>query len=163
MKLSFLTSEGNWVIHFDKSVLDGLGQWHQDTFKDEKDGGNNLFADCIKSKWTREQVEDELLALIKRHCPEKMCSLAGSSIHIDKRVLEQEMPKVHSYIHYRIIDVSSFQAIMRRWTPWMEKKIKAQLARKGPVNVHHRAMDDIEWSISFMRELRTVFDPQSLR
>ncbi|CAF0740666.1 unnamed protein product [Adineta ricciae] len=154
---------GNWVIHFDQSVLSGLGQWHQDTFKDVKDGGNDLFADCLKSKLTREQVEEELLTVIKRHCPEKMCSLAGSSIHIDKRVLEQEMPKVHSYIHYRIIDVSSFQAIMRRWTPWMEKKIKARLARKGPVNVHHRAMDDIEWSISFMRELRTVFDQQPLR
>ncbi|CAF1593294.1 unnamed protein product [Rotaria sp. Silwood1] len=145
---------GSWVIHFDRSVLAGLGQWHQDTFANADKGGNDLFADVLKSKLTREQVEEELLDKLQRHCPAKMCPLAGSSIHIDKQVLKLQMPKVHDYLHYRIIDVSSFQAVMRRWAPWIEMKIKKNLAKHGQETVNHRAMDDIEWSISFMKEFR---------
>lgn len=109
---------------------------------------------------TKEEVEHELLNLLKRHCPEKMCPLAGSSIHTDKEVLKRCMPEVHNYLHYRIIDVSSFQAIMRRWTPWIESKIKKQLATNGQQIVKHRAMDDIEWSIAFMTMLRPHLEKQ---
>ena len=144
----------NWVIHFEKSELEKLGDWHQKTFKRRQQGGNNLFHDCIKSKLTRAQVERELLALLERYCPEKKCPLAGSSIHIDKEVLKKCMPKVHDYLHYRVIDVSSFQAIMRRWTPWIESQIKGQLSTDGQEEVKHRAMDDIKWSIAFMKMFR---------
>ncbi|UJR14349.1 hypothetical protein I4U23_001345 [Adineta vaga] len=154
--------KGNWVIHFDQSALDKLGDRHQKTFADRKNGGNNLFADCLKSRLTKDQVENELLTLIQRHCPPKMCSLAGSSIHIDKRVLELQMPKVHDYLHYRIIDVSSFQAIMKRWAPWLERKIKDQVVRNGSDTVNHRAMDDIIWSISYMREMRSCLNKLAL-
>ncbi|CAF1065690.1 unnamed protein product [Rotaria sordida] len=151
----------NWVIHFNQSVLDGLGQWHQDTFANREKGGNDLFADVLKSRLKKEQVEEELLAKLKIHCPAKMCPLAGSSIHIDKQVLQLRMPKVHDYLHYRIIDVSSFQAVMRRWAPWIEADIKKQLAKKGQETVNHRAMDDIEWSIAFMREFQTFLTKQN--
>ncbi|CAF3940248.1 unnamed protein product [Adineta steineri] len=156
-------AQGNWVIHFDQSVLTTLGQWHQDTFADRDKKGNGLFADVLKSKLTKEEVEEKLLTLIQQYCPAQKCPLAGSSIHIDKHVLQLQMPKVHSYLHYRIIDVSSFQGIMRRWAPWMENKIKDQLAKKGQDDVNHRAMDDIKWSISFMREFRPILEKQQPR
>jgi oligoribonuclease len=158
--LCFCIFKANWVIHFDQSVLETLGSWHQKTFADIADSGNGLLADVLKSKLTKEQVEDELLALIKRHCPPKTCPLAGSSIHIDKHVLQLRMPRVHDYLHYRIIDVSSFQGIMRRWAPWVEADIKKRLAKKGQETVNHRAMDDIEWSIAFMREFRPILARQ---
>jgi oligoribonuclease len=85
-----------------------------------------------------------------------MCSLGGSSIHIDRQVLKKCMPKVHDYLHYRIIDVTSFQLIMQRWVPETERKIKRDLARSGQETVNHRAMDDIKWSISFMKQLKHV-------
>ncbi|CAF4185820.1 unnamed protein product, partial [Adineta steineri] len=144
----------NWVIGFKKEVLDSLANWHQETFADCDKGGNGLFADVLKSKITREQVEKELLSLLKQYCVEKKCPLGGSSVHIDKEVLKLRMQSVHDYLHYRIIDVSSFQGIMRRWAPWIETDIKKSLARKGQESVNHRAMDDIEWSIAFMREFR---------
>jgi oligoribonuclease len=150
----------NWVIHFEQNVLDGLAEWHQKTFADKNGGGNGLFADVLKSTFTNDEVEEQLLDLLKRHCQEGKCSLAGSSIHIDKEVLKLRMPKVHAYLHYRIIDVSSFQAIIRRWAPWIEQDIKKRLATKGQETVNHRAMDDIEWSISFMREFRPVLTKQ---
>jgi len=139
-------------------VLATLGHWHQKTFANVDQEGNGLFADVLKSKLTKDQVEEELLALIKRHCPPKVCSLAGSSIHIDKQVLQKCMPKVHDYLHYRIIDVTSFQLIMRRWIPDVEAKIKRHVATNGQDIVNHRAMDDIKWSISFMKQLRRTLD-----
>ena len=148
-----------WVIHFDESVLKGLGDWHQGMFKDRSKGGNNLFADVLKSRLTKEEVEDELLDLLKEHCPEGKCPLAGSSIHIDREVLKQEMPKVHKYLHYRIIDVSSFQGIMKRWAPWIDRKMKEKLGDHGQETVNHRAMDDIKWSISVMKEFRPILVP----
>jgi len=96
--------------------------------------------------------------LLKQYCPRKQCSLAGSSIHIDKEVLKLRMAKVHDYLHYRIIDVSSFQAIMRRWAPEIEKEIKKQQSPNGPEDVKHRAMDDIKWSISFMKLFRPFLE-----
>ncbi len=130
-----------------------LGKWHQDTFTDQK-GGNGLFADVMRSKITKEQVEQELLDLLKCHCSEKKCSLAGSSIHCDKEVLKLRMPKVNDYLHHRIMDVSSIQAAMRIWAPCIESNITKQLTAKGQKIVNHRAMDDIIWSISFMKEFR---------
>ena len=147
-----------WVIHFEKQELDGLGQWHQEHFGPPSNGkgGNDLFADCIKSKLTNDYVENALLTLLKKYCPEGKCSLAGSSIHTDKLVLKTCMPKVHNYLHYRIIDVSSIQAVMKRWASDIESKIKNRLANGGQGTVNHRAMDDIRWSISYMKAFRKL-------
>ena len=151
-------SLANWVIHFDEAELAKLGTWHQNTFKDIEDGGNGLFADSIKSRLTKEEVEQKLLDLLKRNCVEKQCILAGSSIHTDKDVLKRCMPRVHDFLHYRIIDVSSFQAIMKRWAPRTESKMKRHLATNGQETVNHRAMDDIEWSISLMSQFKPFLE-----
>lgn len=145
----------NWVIHFDETVLKGLADWHQKTFASVAKGGNGLFDDILKSKLTLKKVQKELLTMIQKHCPEKMCYLAGSSIHIDKDVLKKEMPEVHDYLHYRIIDVTSVQTTVRRWAPWIEVNIKKNLAKARQDVVSHRAMDDIEWSIAFMKGFRS--------
>lgn len=150
----------NWVIHFDRSVLEKLGDWHQKTFADISKEGNGLFADVIKSKLTKDEVEEQLLALFQRHCPPESCPLAGNSIHTDKVVLKQCMPKAHKYLHYRIIDVTSFQLIMSRWVPEKDREIKKGMAKGSSSQDSglHRAMYDIERSIAYMKELRSVFD-----
>jgi oligoribonuclease (3'-5' exoribonuclease) len=51
----------NWVIHFEQNVLDGLAEWHQKTFADKNGGGNGLFADVLKSTFTNDEVEEQLL------------------------------------------------------------------------------------------------------
>lgn len=141
-------------------MLKSLGDWHQKHFADVIEEGNGLFADVLKSKLTKDQVEDELLALLKRHCPPKACPLAGNSIHTDKKVLEKCMPRAHDYMHYQIIDVTSFQLIMRRWVPELELKMKRQMAAasNGQELAAHRAMNDIQRSIDIMKQLRRIFD-----
>ncbi|CAF3124557.1 unnamed protein product [Rotaria sp. Silwood2] len=140
-----------WVIHYDQTELDTLGSWHQEQFKSVDQGGNGLFDACIKSTLSESDVEKKLLKILQRHCPEKECSLAGSSIHIDKEVLKQRMPNAHNYLHYRIVDVSSFRGMLKRWAPRNELKFVSKLSNNGRDTVNHRAMDDIEYSIELMK------------
>ncbi len=129
-------------------------------------GGNGLFDDILASKTTKEEMESQLLELIKRHCPEKSCPLAGSSIHWDREVVRLRMPTVYNYLHYRIIDVSSFNGMVERWsTPekWVEKEkyvenIMQEKYRSNPNgNEAHRAMYDIERSIEILKLFKTCF------
>ncbi|CAF1476000.1 unnamed protein product [Adineta ricciae] len=145
-----------WIIHFEKEFLNGLSQWHQNAFKDIEDGGNGLFRDVYNSEIRKEDVEKELLEFLKEFCPEKTCPLAGSSIHSDKAVLKVEMPSVYHYLHHRVIDVSSFQEILKRWAPKINSQFCKDLISSGKGNVNHRAMDDILWSIEMMKLFRPL-------
>ncbi|CAF2033399.1 unnamed protein product [Rotaria magnacalcarata] len=82
----------------------------------EKTGGNGLFDDVFVSKTTKEEMESQLLDVIKRHCPEKSCPLTSSSIHWDREVVRLRMQSIFNHLHYRIIDVSSFYEMIQRWS-----------------------------------------------
>jgi oligoribonuclease len=83
----------------------------------------------------------------------KTAPLAGNSIATDRSFISRDMPKLDSYLHYRMIDVSSIKELCRRWYP----RIYYGQPAKG---LAHRALADIHESI---RELqyyrRTAFVP----
>lgn len=60
------------------------------------------------------------------------------------------MPKIHEFLNYRIIDVSSIKEAARRWYPNNPHTsfVKAQ---------NHRAMEDILQSIEELKHYRTFF------
>ncbi len=99
---------------------------------------------------TLEQAESALFEYISERIPEAgKAPLAGSSVHVDRIFLERDMPRVNSYLHYRIIDVSSIKELVRRWYP--------KLYFASPVKVgNHRALGDIKDSIIEMRYYREV-------
>jgi len=157
---------GHWIIHYEKEELEKLSEFHQKTFKSRTDGGNGLFDDVLASKTTKEEMESQLLELIKRHCPEKSCPLAGSSIHVDREVVRLRMPTVYNYLSYRIIDVSSFYGMVERWsTPetWTKKEryIENIMKEKYQSNSNgceaHRVMYDIERSMEMLKLFTTCF------
>jgi len=74
----------------------------------------------------------------------KTAPLAGNSIATDRAFIARDMPKLDSYLHYRMIDVSSIKELCRRWYP----RIYYGQPAKG---LTHRALADIHESI---RELR---------
>jgi oligoribonuclease len=84
----------------------------------------------------------------------KTAPLAGNSIATDRSFIARDMPKLDSYLHYRMIDVSSIKELCRRWYP----RVYYGQPVKG---LAHRALADIHESI---RELkfyrRTAFVPQ---
>jgi oligoribonuclease len=99
-------------------------------------------------------AETAVLDYIRRHVKQaKTAPLAGNSIATDRGFIARDMPALDSFLHYRMIDVSSIKELCRRWYP----RIYYGQPAKG---LAHRALADIHESI---RELqyyrRTAFVP----
>jgi oligoribonuclease len=102
----------------------------------------------IPSGVTLEAAEELLFDYITSHIPEaSKAPLAGSSVHVDRIFLQRDMPRIDSYLHYRIIDVSSVKELARRWYP------KAYFA-SPPKTGNHRALGDILDSINELKYYR---------
>jgi oligoribonuclease len=95
-------------------------------------------------------AEAEVLAYIRRYVPEPLkAPLAGSSVYVDRGYLARDLPKVDSYLHYRLVDVSSVKELVRRWYP------KVYYASPKKVG-NHRALGDIRESIAELRYYREL-------
>jgi oligoribonuclease len=108
----------------------------------------------LDSGVTLEQAETLVLDYVKTHVPEPgKAPLAGNTVGTDRMFLARDMRKLESYLHYRIVDVSSIKELSRRWYP------KAYFAapKKGG---NHRALADIRESVEELRYYRAaVFVP----
>ena len=94
---------------------------------------------------TMVDAEGQVLEYVRGFVPEPgKAPLAGNSVGTDRGFLARDMPALDSYLHYRIIDVSSIKELARRWYP------RAYFA-SPPKAGGHRALADITESI---RELR---------
>ncbi|MFL4492847.1 oligoribonuclease [Streptomyces sp. VTCC 41912] len=104
---------------------------------------------------TLEEAEAQVLAYIKQHVPEPgKAPLCGNSVGTDRGFLLRDMPTLESYLHYRIVDVSSVKELARRWFP-------RAYFNSPDKNGNHRALADIRESIAELRYYReAVFVPQ---
>jgi oligoribonuclease len=88
------------------------------------------------------------LAYVRGHVSEPgTAPLCGNSIGVDRRFLDQQLPDLDRYLHYRSVDVSSFKELCRRWYPEVYKK------RPDKAETH-RALADIRESIAELRYYR---------
>ncbi|MBB5136544.1 oligoribonuclease [Thermocatellispora tengchongensis] len=103
---------------------------------------------------TLAEAESLVLDYIRGHVTEpKRAPLCGNSIATDRAFLARDMPGVDSYLHYRMIDVSSIKELVRRWYP---RVYFASPEKQGG----HRALADITESIRELRYYRAaVFVP----
>lgn len=94
------------------------------------------------------EAEQQLFDYITSHVPESFkAPLAGSSVYVDRIFLRRDMPRVDSYLHYRIIDVSSLKELARRWY--------SRTYFAGPLKTgNHRALGDTRDSINELRYYR---------
>ncbi|MER7987366.1 oligoribonuclease [Streptomyces noursei] len=104
---------------------------------------------------TLEEAEAQVLAYIKQHVPEPgKAPLCGNSVGTDRGFLLRDMPTLESYLHYRIVDVSSVKELARRWFP-------RAYFNSPDKSGNHRALADIRESIAELRYYReAVFVPQ---
>lgn len=138
-----VVSEGPSIaIHHGEKVLRGMEPWSRHHHK--KSG---LTDECRASAVSLKRAEAEVLAFVKAHCREKTAPLCGNTIWQDRRFLVKYMPRLESWLHYRVIDVSSIKELVRRWYP-EEFKMPRQ---KGQT---HRVMDDIRESVEELRFYR---------
>ena len=101
-----------------------------------------------------EEAEQQVLAYIKEHCPDgSRPPLAGNTVATDRSFLARDMATLESFLHYRIVDVSSIKELSRRWFP---RAYYQAPAKRG----NHRALADIQESIEELRYYReAVFVP----
>ncbi|OGM41017.1 RNA exonuclease Rex2 [Aspergillus bombycis] len=130
------------VVHASKATMDNMSQWCIDTH-----GRTGLTAAVLASTVTPESAASELLAYIQRYVPQpRTALLAGNSVHADKAFLSRgPYAKVLEWLHYRILDVSTFKEAARRWGA---DELLAAVPRKKEV---HLAKDDILESIEEMK------------
>ena len=63
-------------------------------------------------------AQAQVLEYITRFVPDAgVAPLAGNTIGTDRAFLAKEMPRVHEYVHYRNIDVSTIKELAKRWQP----------------------------------------------
>lgn len=82
-------------------------------------------------------IEEALLALVEEYFDSNLpVVLAGNSIHMDRRFIENEWPRLNARLHYRMLDVSAWKLVF-------EAKYRKKYAKREA----HRALDDIRGSI----------------
>lgn len=93
-------------------------------------------------------AETQVLDYVRQHVPDqRKAPLAGSSIYVDRGFLAKYMPTLDQHLHYRLVDVSSFKEMARRWFP----RIYFSTPEKTG---NHRALADIRESIAELRYYR---------
>jgi len=108
--------------------------------------------DALDRGGTLLEAEEQVLAYVRAQCGQHARPpLAGNTVATDRSFLARDMPTLESFLHYRIVDVSSIKELSRRWFP---KAYFQAPAKRG----NHRALADIQESIEELRYYReTVF------
>lgn len=147
--LNVLGDGVNVVIHADDAALSAMS-----SVVAEMHARSGLIEAVRESSVDLATAEQLVLDYIGEYVKQpKTAQLAGNSIATDRGFIARDMPALDSFLHYRMVDVSSIKELCRRWYP----RIYYGQPAKG---LAHRALADIHESI---RELqfyrRTVFVP----
>jgi oligoribonuclease len=121
-----LIAEGPvFAISASAEALAGMDDWNQ---KQHRKSG--LLDRVLASTETMETAELKTLEFLAQHLPPGKIPLCGNSIWQDRRFLGRHMPKLEKFFHYRIVDISSFKELAKRWYPDLPafKKGEAHLA-----------------------------------
>lgn len=87
---------------------------------------------------------------MKQHVEPKLSPLAGNSVYMDRYFLMKQMPKIHDYLHYRIVDVSTVKELCRRWNIAVFKGAPKK-------EFGHRALNDIRESVTELKYYQGQF------
>lgn len=110
-----------WAMH----EASGLA----DTYRD---AGRLATHHDVAARRSVADVEAELLGMAAAVAAPGQLVMAGSGVHFDRRVLNRLMPALCSYLHYRLLDVTTMRMAAEAWRP--------EAAYRPPKR--HRALDD---------------------
>ena len=106
--------------------------------------------DELESGVTLAEAQQQVLDYVRTHVPDsKKAPLCGNSIATDRAYLARDMPELDTFLHYRMVDVSSVKELVRRWYP---RVYFASPEKRGG----HRALADITESIIELRYYRAA-------
>ncbi|QAX94337.1 DnaQ-like DNA polymerase III subunit [Gordonia phage Harambe] len=112
------------------------------------------FIDNGTATSTYEEVEARILGRLKDF-QIKGLPVWGSSVHFDRKFLEQKMPKLNDYFHYRVVDSSSDMERLKATRPDLWKKIDNDPSKyvSPPEAPNHRALEDLRHSVDLERRI----------
>jgi oligoribonuclease len=145
-----IVAEGpDLVIHASTEELAEMGP-----FVTEMHTKSGLLPQIIASTITVEEAQLQTLEFLREHISEAgSVPLCGNSIGTDRRFLQEYMPDLEVFFHYRNVDVSTLKELARRWKP----DVLSSMPEKESA---HRALDDIRESINELIHYRdTLFQP----
>ena len=128
------------VVYQPAEVLDNMGEWCK------KHHGKSGLTAAVPNGVALGKVENEVLKFLKAYFPQGNVIIAGNSIHQDRKFIDAYMPKLNDFLHYRMLDVSSFKIIIQ--------DLKGLKFHK---NNSHRALDDIKESIDELKYYMKFF------
>ncbi|MBI1382039.1 MAG: oligoribonuclease [Planctomycetaceae bacterium] len=130
------------VVHQSEAVLGAMDEWNR-----SHHGASGLVDRVRTSTIDDTQAEDLVLDFVRQHAAPKTAPLAGNSVWQDRRFLGRYWPRLETYLHHRIVDVSTLKELARRWHP-------AVVERAPKKRDAHRALFDIEDSLAELRHYR---------
>ena len=143
-ELEILAEGPNLVVHQSDELLAGMDAWNT-----KHHGESGLTERVRQSTVTEAEAEAEIVAFLKAHCEPGQSPLCGNSVHQDRRFLCRYMPLVESFLHYRLVDVSTVKELCRRWAP-------QAYAKRPAKHGNHRAMGDVRDSVEELRFYRSA-------
>jgi len=146
-QLNILAEGPNLAIHVEESTLAGMDDWNQ-----KQHAKSGLIERVRASTESLAGAEAKTLDFLKDFCAPGKSPLCGNSVWQDRRFLAKYMTKLESFLHYRLIDVSTLKELSNRWYPAL---------KKYPKGDEHLALADIHASVAELRYYREhVFIPQ---
>jgi oligoribonuclease len=132
------------VIHFDNDT------WRLsfDAYVQDMHSANGLWDECKVSTTTLTDVEQEIIQMLHdAGCSAETVILGGATINFDRAWIEQHMPILFNFLHYRNFDISTLKRCVEMWLP----HIVGISPESGGI---HRARPDIIESINYAKFFR---------
>lgn len=141
--LNVISNDFNTIIKQSDEVLGNMNDWCKENLKDLAIASKN-------SEISEQAAEDMMLTFVSEYIRPQASPLAGNSIYMDRMFLRKYFPRFDSYLHYRIIDVSSVKELCGRWNP----KVLHAAPRK---KLKHQALEDVKESINELKYYKENF------
>ena len=132
------------AIRQSEELLSSMDEWNS-----EHHASSGLLERIEREGIEEREAEALSLQFIERHVENNQAPLCGNTIWQDRRFLSRYMPTLESYLHYRVIDVSSIKELARRWKP--------ELVDGFVKEAKHTALSDIRESIEELRYYKENF------
>ena len=146
-QLCILDEGPNIAVNYPEEALFEMEEWSRSHHQ-----ASGLLDRVHRSSHDLQMAEEETLEFLSRHCKEGESPVCGNSVWQDRRFLIRHMPRLESFFHYRMIDVSSFKEVITRWYP----SVPAYQKEKA-----HLALMDIKESINELKYYRQMMFSQN--
>lgn len=139
---TFASNMSDYVnnMHSTSGLLQDMAELHSAVIKGIEAPASPNCIDILIHGWLTYELQ----------LPKETFPMCGSTVHFDRRVMEEHMPLTHNWFHYRDIDVSTVKELCRRYNP--------AVYEQRPANTKtHRPLADITASITEFQFYRQNF------